>query len=437
MNIYRCGYKPDNNYILKHPQMMKYPLKHKEHDNLYGGAESNNEKKMHKKNAIFMMCIINDIYVIGACIASYCHRKMLENAKLKEMTDLVIMCDENIYDKYHKLLGCSMFFDRVEKINLRVFKDSESYTYSKIKYSSWIGASLNKWQIMKYDEYDKIMFVDTALLPSQTTLYDLFNKSLPLLYVRKENRMFNDPKDLHCIDGLKIENNRDNTMNYDKYLENELTYGTIHGFLVVLKPNKDLYNEYVAMTDDIYKNGIYSIYKSGPDETSLFYFFIKKDMDIFSICHENANIPWDEHILIDIAKGYEFSAMIKPWVKPKVLCWPEEILWRDIYEIIIKKMLLADRFNNDGMGCADQTMILRELFKKTMINTLKQYISSDTRTQKRNYNDKFVMRFKNEFDQLKDIKDNNELFEALMRLDSKVYVKFYGQLKTDKLISVL
>jgi len=396
----------------------------------YGGSDL----QSNKKNAIFMMCLINDTYVIGACIASYCHRKMLEDAKLKDNTDLVVMCDQKIYDKYYKLLACDMFFDRVEKIDLRVFKDSTTYTYSKAKYSSWIGASLNKWQIMRYDEYDKVMFVDIALLPTQTTFYDLFNQCLPMLLIRKENSMFNDPKDLQCKDGLKIDNVRDKNITYNEYLENDLKYGTIHGNLVILKPSKTMYDKYVKMTDELYKNGIYSIYKSGPDETSLFYFFMKNEIDIFSICHENANIPWDEHILIDIAKGYEFSSMYKPWIKPKIFCWPEEILWRDIYEIIIKKMLKTDRTDK---GCSDQTNNLRSLFKRTILDTYKQYIKSDARTQKRNYNDKFVRRFQKEFDQLQTINDDNELFEALMRLDSKVYVKYYGSLKTSKLISVL
>ena len=428
------NYKSDHNSILNYSYVTHNANTMTNKNNiLYGGA--NQHRNVKKRNAIFMMCVINETYVIGACIAGYCHRKMLENANLKDTTDLVIMCDENIYEKYHKLLRCDMFFDRVEKIDLRIFKDSPKYIYSKAKYSLWIGASLNKWQIMKYDEYDKIMFVDIALLPSKTSLYDLFDRQLPLMLIRKENSEFNDPKDLKCIDGQKINTTTEN-ITYDDYLENEQKYGTIHGNLVVLKPSKIMYDEYVKLTDTIYKNGIYSIYKSGPDETSLFYYFIQKGIDVFSICHENANIPWDEHILIDIAKGYEFSSMVKPWIKPKILCWPEEILWRDIYELIIKKMLMFDR-QNINTGCSNQTINLRELFKKTILNTYKQYMNSDSRTQKRNYNDKFVKRFQNDFDKLKHINNDNELFEALMRLDSKIYVKYYGSLKTDKLISVL
>lgn len=386
-----------------------------------------------KKNAIFMMCIMNDVYVLGACISGYCHRKMLESARLKDTVDLVIMCDADIYDKYHKLLSCDIFFDRVEKIDLRIFKDSTSYEYCKLKYSSWIGASLNKWQIMKYDEYDKIMFVDIALLPAKLSFYDLFNYNLPVMLMRKENDALNDPKDLECKDGLKIDNARDKNITYDEYLKNDIKYGTIHGNLLVLKPDKTMYNDYVKMTDELYKDGIYSIYKSGPDETSLFYFFMSKEINIFSICHENADIPWDEHILIDIAKGYEFSSCYKPWIKPKVLCWPEEILWRDIYDIIVKKLL---RFES-GSKCKEQSLLLLSLFKKTMLNTYNVYMSSDKYTQKRNFNNKFIQKYENEFNKLKDITNQDDLFNALMKIDTKIYIRFYGPLKTDKLISVL
>lgn len=384
-----------------------------------------------KKNAIFMMCIINDHYVIGACIAAFCHRKMLMRAGIKEKTDLVIMCDEKIYDKYHKLLQHPSLFDVVIKIDMRIFPDAQKYNYSKIKYSSWIGASLNKWQIMDHDEYDRIMFVDIALLPSDTKLYDLFNVDVPAVLVREKLLQESDKNTYKCTDGQDIKYKRTSDITYDEYLADDETYGTIHGNLVVIKPDKAQYKQYVEMTDKMYESGIYSIYKSGPDETSLFYFFLKMGIMVHNICHENATIPWDEKILIDISKGYEFSSMFKPWTKPKILCWPEELLWRDVYDILIKVIVKDD---------PESYKVLNSLFKRTILETYDRYVKSDSRSQQRNYNDKFINRYRKEFDSIKTISqsdDRDPVFDALMQLDSKIHVKFYGPLKTQKLTEAL
>lgn len=389
------------------------------------------ERKDKKKNAIFMMCIVNEHYVIGACIAAYCHRRMLMRAGLKNAVDLCIMCDDKIYQKYHQLLEDPVLFDVVLNIEIRMFPDAKHYNYSKVKYSSWIGASLNKWQIMNHDEYHRIMFVDVALLPVSPKFYDLFNIPVPALLVREKLLQETDRNTYKCTDGEYIRYQRSVNVSYDQYLENEATYGTIHGNLVVIEPDKELYTEYVKMTDQIFESGIHSIYKSGPDETSLFYFFLKQGIMVHSICHENATIPWDEQILIDISKGYEFSSMFKPWTKPKILCWPEEILWRDVYDILIKHVVKTDSRNY---------AILNDLFKRTILDTYHRYVESDQRTRHKNYNDKFVTKMKKEFDHLDSIEseqDDDTLFDALMKLDSKIYVKYYGPLKTRALTDSL
>jgi hypothetical protein len=439
-----------------------------------------------KKNAIFMMCIINQNYVLAACIAAYCHRKLLETAKIKDQTDIAIMCDHDIYDRYHDTLNHPLFFDVVQKIDLRTFEISEHYQYSKEKYSSWIGSSLNKWQIFKYEEYSKILFVDISLLPVDAKLYDIFELPTPSVYVHKRKNELNNSKDLKCKDGLIINHPKKSTLTYDEYLKNEDTYGLIQGALTLIKPSKKFYDEYVELTNDIYKNGIYSIYKAGPDETSLCYLFLYKDINMYSICHDNALIPWDEPILINIAKSYVFSSMYKPWTKPKVLSWPEEILWRDIYDIIIKKLYrrLASRPTPDVLIVRPEPMSvvvavqLKELFKKIMVGTFRKYIDLDQKIQQKNFNTVYLQMHKNEFEKIehlvkgsketniKKIRDdtktvsdtsereidvetteenidddeahvNSKIFDALMKIDTKIYVKYYGRLKTASLVEVL
>lgn len=381
----------------------------------------------NKKNAIFMMCIINELYVIGACIVSYCHRKLLNSCNLKNSIDLVIMCDSKIYDKFHDLLALPIFFDRVEKIDIRHFEDSPKYKYAKHKYSSWMGASLNKWQILQYDEYDKIMFADIALLPVDAKLYDLFSKKTPGFFMREPVIDVNA-----CTNGNTItDKNRhhvydtNSNISYNDYLANSERYGTAHGFIMMLSPSKAMYEKYVKMTDDIYKDGIHSIYDSGPDETSIFYFYMKENVDRYDICHENATIPWDEPNLINYSTAYEFSTLFKPWIKPKVMSWHEEMLWRDIYELIVTKNINYD-LNK-----------LKSVFKTTMIDTYKKYVESDNRTKRKNYNGKYVDKYNNEFNSLNTISDLDRLFDALMTIDKKIFVTYYGPLRTHKLMAVL
>lgn len=396
-----------------------------------------------KKNAISMMCIINEHYVIGTCIAGYCHRKMLELAGKKENTDMIILCDITIYNKYQKLFNLPIFFDRVEMLDMRIFPDSPDYNYQKLKYSSWIGASLNKWQSLQFVEYNKIMFVDTAILPTQPDFYDLFDAKTPTLYIRQDADYIRDKKNDNERINCKLNQNildvypkiqKDFPDSYDKYVRaSDISiYGSVHACLSIMKPDIDMYNKYVKLTDDLFKNGIYSVYHSGPDETTLYYYFRSNNIDVYDLCHLYALIPWDESVLVDAAKSYLFSSFYKPWTKPKFLQWGDEVLWRDIFDIITKKML------HPSSEYMRECVLLKDLYKKTVINTFRSYISFDSHIQHKNFNDKIIKKFKNDYSRVESSIDNDDaLFEQIMHFDSKLYVKYYGSLKVDTLLSIL
>ena len=46
--------------------------------------------------AISFLCIVNEEYVLGACITAYSHRLMLKDSKFVDNVDLIILCDEYI-----------------------------------------------------------------------------------------------------------------------------------------------------------------------------------------------------------------------------------------------------------------------------------------------------------------------------------------------------
>jgi hypothetical protein len=63
------------------------------------------------------------------------------------------MVDDKIYDNYKKEL--EEYFDKVILINLIEMKLNPEYKVIN-KYSKWMKYSINKWQILNQDEYDKI-----------------------------------------------------------------------------------------------------------------------------------------------------------------------------------------------------------------------------------------------------------------------------------------
>ena len=77
------------------------------------------------------------------------------------------------------------------------------------------------------------------------------------------------------------------------------------------------------MCDEIFKNGMTIKGNSGPDETSLFYYFMKQNVKIFKICDYYAVISAKTRVDIDHkkhfddARGYNFPFPIKSWTKPK------------------------------------------------------------------------------------------------------------------------
>ena len=97
-----------------------------------GNIPSNNEKY-----AVVMLCMLKDLYVVGACVAAFTHRYLIQtqNRNIK----LIVMCDQYIYDKWHKLLYD--FFDAIELIKLNTFGLSNKYNFPK---KNMIGCSTHQ-----------------------------------------------------------------------------------------------------------------------------------------------------------------------------------------------------------------------------------------------------------------------------------------------------
>lgn len=264
--------------------------------------------------AIFMVCFLNDHYVLGACISAYTHKKYIN-------VPIIILCDDYIYNKWSKLL--IKYFDRVIKIDMIRFKYVNERKKKLKKRYEWLEFSLNKWQTLKYDEYDKILFLDVSILPCDKKFYNLFNINTPgLLFINNDSNE-NGKQHNYTPPGSYID-----------YIKNISNYDNISGAIVLLKPNINDYNKFIVMVNDIFKKYMYAGKKTGPDETSLCYFYESNKTKLYEISEINCVIPWNNSKYLETASAYCYSSYYKPWIKPKNLCWEEELVWHEIIAIM-------------------------------------------------------------------------------------------------------
>jgi len=357
---------------------------------------------VEKTFAIVMLCMLQDHYVLGACVAAYVHRYLF--SKIDKRIELVIMCDENIYQKHSDTL--LKYFDKVIKIKLYKFdkrKDHQTMNKFVTKYG-WIIYSTNKWQCLKFTEYEKILFIDIDVLPISQKFYEIFDYDTPGFHFMlppdqliKQNYEFEND----CTNNTQMTNLLDKFSNYEQYASSLLNVMTLDGGIVLLKPDIEIYKQYVEFINKIYHNGIYSAHTTGPDETSLFYFFVKEQpkKTFYRICGEHIVIPWDfpKHF-IKKATAYNFLSYVKPWLKSKFLMWPEELLWRVLY---------------DNMAHYGD---IESLFKKVIVKGFRQFLESES---KKVYNLKYYNNLKNNAILNNPNINDDILFNEIIRIEQK------------------
>ncbi len=281
-----------------------------------------------------MLIFGNESYIPGTIISAYIHKKYINKFNLD--IDLIVMVDEKIYKYKNELL---IFFDQVKKINLLEMNLSNNYFIFK-KYSKWMKYSINKWQIMQYDEYDKILFLDADFLPLNDKFYEIFDFNTPA---------FNTY--LACEEGAEIPKtffmnvsdiNEIKKSPAKSYSNIALKLkSSINATVLLLKPDISMYNEYVNFIKEAEKQGYNSIIHSGIDETSLLLFFrYYKDIPVYCIPKKFSIAPWDDkNYDLDNIYGLNYVSLIKPWLRMPILQWGEENIWHIIAKKALKESL--------------------------------------------------------------------------------------------------
>ena len=274
-----------------------------------------------------MIVFKNPLYVVGACLSAWTHRQFINNLNLD--IQLIVMVDDVLYYQYKDEL--SKYFDRVELIKMREMKLNPDYKVIH-KYSEWMKNSVSKWEILKYDEYAKILFIDVDILPIKPDFYNVFDIDTPGIVVK----------------GMNAQQNQ--IIRPDTFLERDLKkYGPIEpseyynlslklktsldaGF-VLFTPDKSLYDEYFQFLKICEGSaGYISSFHSSVDETTLLLFFVVyKQMPVHHIPYDYAAIPWEKFAYDkDNVKGVNFLSMVKPWVKMPMIQWADENIWHDV-----------------------------------------------------------------------------------------------------------
>lgn len=284
---------------------------------------------MKNKYAICLLAFTNDVYLVGAAIAGFVHRQYIKKYKLD--IDVVLMID-NTFEPYISEL--EKIFDKVKIIKLIEIKLSPQYKIHH-KYSKWLKYSINKWQVLNFDEYEKVLFCDSDVVPLYDFWYnDLFNLQAPAFLSKGLAGNYGSNITQDMVTNKNIQTQEDYRVSSKDFKF------TIDAGLVLLKPSKNLYLEYLDFIKFVEgTEGYISSNISGADETTLLLFtlFYKKIPSVF-IPYDYSVISWEGHPYEkQNVKGLNFLSMIKPWVKPSIAQWSDERLWHDFGVALFKK----------------------------------------------------------------------------------------------------
>ena len=281
----------------------------------------------NNKYAICMIIFKNPLYIVGACLSAWVHRQFIDKYNLD--IKLIVMVDNNIYHYKDEL---EKYFDFIKLIPIIEMKLNPKYKII-YKYSDWMKFSVSKWNVLKFDEFDKILFLDTDILPINAEFYEIFNFDVPAIMIKGNNNKANSViKPETFLDNIKNITD-DEYSNIAVKLKHSLDAG-----IILIKPDKEIFNKYLSFLKICEgTNGYISKYDSGIDETTLLLFFVYYlQIPIHLIPYEYVPIPWEKNPYNkENVRGINFLSMIKPWIKLPLIQWADENIWH----IIAKKAL--------------------------------------------------------------------------------------------------
>ena len=200
--------------------------------------------------------------------------------------------------------------------------------------------SINKWQMMQFEEYEKILFLDADFLPLDEKFYQIFNFNTPAVTT---NLPCKEGSELSKTFFMNVEDvNKINKKSAESYCDFALKLkSSINATVIMLKPDIVMYDEYINFIKKAENRGYKSLVHSGIDETSLLLFLrYYKDLPIYCIPKIFSIAPWDDkNYDINNIYGLNYVSFIKPWLRLPMLQWGEENIWHLIAKKALKKFI--------------------------------------------------------------------------------------------------
>lgn len=205
---------------------------------------------MFTKYAYVYVIFGGDRYVPGVYLSAYSLKKL--NTKY----DIVCMVTDDVSNEAIQHL--KPVVDRIIKINYLNFRATMKTVGMRKRYPN-INKYFTKWNCMKLSEYEKIVYLDAATLVVKP-IDHLFKNNKPAgIFLSKEKDKIITTKEIE-----KRFNNK--TYPYK--------FPFVGGMIILLKPSKKLFKNYVNMmkdNSDMFMK-MYKKFGSGPEELSLTYF---------------------------------------------------------------------------------------------------------------------------------------------------------------------
>ena len=248
--------------------------------------------------AIVNLIILSDKYIVGSLITNYLHRRFFKTHSIQNIS-LVCMTTSDIYNEYKQLL--EVIYDKVYTINLIEYILDGKYKYNKGKYSSWMSKSCTKWNILKLEEFEKVLFMDIDILVNSVDFYSVFSIQTPATH-----------STTNCVNNIK---------------------DMVNGGLVLLSPSSKEFSRFIDFSNKLFKHGAYSpVYGHGIDEFSIYSFYKNK----WKLIDSNYTVvPWKD--IVEKSLSYNFLSAVKPWNKRREMCFPEELIWFDILDTLVSE----------------------------------------------------------------------------------------------------
>lgn len=207
-------------------------------------------------------------------------------------------------------------------------------------YQNWLNTSYTKWNMLMFDEYDKILFIDgdTLVVRNIDHLFEFETPSAPFNnpYIKPAGKMPNYLKGRKDHYGYLLEKEPITPNEINNILTNRSALLTAN--CVLLKPSKKDYEEYIDMLKRMEPFGFINCY-SMSDETSIAYFYsMVKKVDWYNI-HQRYNfINWKENYVIDNKPVIlHYFSPDKPW-DLKFDAWPDVITWYRYANLMVKDL---------------------------------------------------------------------------------------------------